>query len=49
MSENMRKMKYLQQLVKTLEKVDYNTDDVTYGVCSNFIRKITDYLFTMID
>ena len=48
MSENIKLLKDLHQLVSTLNKIYDNTDGVTYGVLYNFIIKLTDYFFTTI-
>ena len=49
MAKKVKKVKSLHDLVKILNKVDVNTLGSTYGVCSEFIRKLTHYFFTEID
>ena len=45
----MDHLKTLHELVRKLNKVDDNTQKFTYGVCSIFIRKLTQYLFLTIN
>ena len=49
MAKKVKKVKSLHDLVKILNKVDVNTLGSTYGVCSEFIMKLTHYFFTEID
>ena len=39
----------LHQLVRRLNKIDNEPEDLTFGVCKDFVRNFTDYFFTIID
>ena len=41
--------KELHILVKALNTIDNETGDFIFGVCNDFIRKLRDYFFTIID
>ena len=49
MAEKFDNLKDLHQLVRKFNKIDDNTGDSTYGICSDFIIKLTDLFFAIIN
>ena len=48
-SSEIQLLKELNILVKALNRIDNEPGDCTFGACNKFIRKLTDYVFTIID
>ena len=41
----MKKVKNMHELVRRLNKVDDNNHDGICGVCSEFVRRLTDFFY----
>ena len=39
----------MHELVRRLNKFDANTHDGTHGVCSEFVRKLNNFIFVAVN